>query len=184
MLNNLLSPFLLALLSSHLLVVKGANHDVDLAGLTFSPDHLENIVAGDTVTFRFVSGDHTATQSTLENPCDHAPGGFDSDHVSPGGTYQITVNDTSPIWIFCETTNHCKEGMVFAINPGSQLAQFQAAATGNDIGSTTSSSAESTSQAPTSSVSSLPGSSSSSSASASSTPNAGRTTVGDVSASV
>ncbi|KAG8756962.1 hypothetical protein FRC14_002501 [Serendipita sp. 396] len=186
MLNNLLSSLLLALLSSHLLVVKGANHDVDLAGLTFSPDHLENIVAGDTVTFRFVSGDHTATQSTLENPCDHAPGGFDSEHVSPGGTYQITVNDTSPIWIFCETTNHCKEGMVFAINPGSQLAQFQAAATGNAIGSTTSSSAGSTSQAPTSSISSLLGSSSSSSASASasSTPNAGRTTVGDVSASV
>ncbi|KAG8792809.1 hypothetical protein FRB91_008996 [Serendipita sp. 411] len=138
-------------------------------------------------------GSHTATQSTLENPCDPAPGGFDSEQMTSGQTFQITVNDTNPIWVYCETTGHCRSGMVFAVNPGTQLAQFQAAATGDTAPSTSSagssSSAGSTSQASSGSASSTAGgssssSSSSSSASASSTPNAGRMTVGDVSASV
>ncbi|KAG8859818.1 hypothetical protein FRC20_011780, partial [Serendipita sp. 405] len=155
--------------------------------------HLENVAAGDTVTFMVAGGSHTATQSTLENPCDPAPGGFDSEQMTSGQTFQITVNDTNPIWVYCETTGHCRSGMVFAVNPGTQLAQFQAAATGDTAPSTSSagssSSAGSTSQASSGSASSTAGgssssSSSSSSASASSTPNAGRMTVGDVSASV
>ena len=47
------------------------------SGLTFSP---WNITAspGDTVTFDFQQGDHTATQSTFANPCQPKSGGFDS----------------------------------------------------------------------------------------------------------
>ena len=45
--------------------------------------------------------------------------------VSPGQTdlptFEITVNDTNPIWGYCRQTNppnktHCQSGMVFAVN--------------------------------------------------------------------
>lgn len=42
---------------------------------------------------------------------------------------QLTVSDTTPIWVYCRQTGHCQSGMVFAINPGTKLAAFQAAAT-------------------------------------------------------
>lgn len=31
-------------------------------------------------------------------------------------TFSIIVEDTAPIWIFCEQTGHCGSGMVFAAN--------------------------------------------------------------------
>ncbi len=33
--------------------------------------------------------------------------------------------------MYCRQANHCQQGMVFAVNPGDKMAQFQAAATGN-----------------------------------------------------
>ena len=51
---------------------------------------------------------------------------------------QFTVQDTNPVWVYCRQTNHCKQGMVFAINPGTQFAAFQAAAMGNTTASSTS----------------------------------------------
>ncbi|KAG8822718.1 hypothetical protein FRC17_009484 [Serendipita sp. 399] len=131
MFKSLFSSVLVSLFA--LRVVDAANHDVNLSGLSFAPDHLADVAAGDTVTFHFVGGVHTATQSSLDAPCEHLAGGFDSETVSTGGTYQITVNDTNPIWVFCETAGHCRQGMVFAVNPGAQLANFQAAATGGVV---------------------------------------------------
>ncbi|KAG8756966.1 hypothetical protein FRC14_002505 [Serendipita sp. 396] len=176
MLNNVLSSFLLALLSSHLLSVNGANHDVTLSGLSYSPNHLDSVAAGDTITFMASGGSHTATQSSLVNPCVHATGGFDSGTLNSGQTYQITVNDTNPIWVYCMMPGHCRSGMVFAINAGDQLTQFQQAATGGSTGSSTGSagSAGSTASAGSTSSSQAP-------TDPYSSPNAGRTTVGDVS---
>src|SRR5882762_11528823 len=31
-------------------------------------------------------------------------------------TFQITINDTQPIWGYCGQTGHCQAGMVFGIN--------------------------------------------------------------------
>jgi plastocyanin len=59
---------------------------------------------------------------------------------------QITVTDLNPVWIYCRQTGHCQKGMVFAINPGTQFAAFQAAAMGNAT-ATSSVSATSTSPA-------------------------------------
>ena len=56
----------------------GTSHTVIVgSGLTFSPS---NITAspGDTVTFDFQQGDHSATQSTFAGPCQSKSGGFDS----------------------------------------------------------------------------------------------------------
>ena len=56
---------------------------------------------------------------------------------------QFQVTDTNPVWVYCRQTGHCQLGMVFAINPGTQFAAFQAAAmaSSNSSSTTTSSSA-------------------------------------------
>jgi plastocyanin len=48
---------------------------------------------------------------------------------------QFTVQDTNPVWVYCKQGNHCQQGMVFAVNPGTQFAAFQAAAMGNTTAS-------------------------------------------------
>jgi plastocyanin len=93
---------------------------------------------GDVVVFSFMQKNHTATQSTLQSPCTPLDGGFDSGFVpvpdsNTNGPFPVatfTVKDTSPVWVYCRQATHCQKGMVFAINPGDQLAAFQAAATG------------------------------------------------------
>jgi len=94
--------------------------------LTYNPDHITAAVR-DTVTFEFRAKNHTVTQSSFANPCspfvgsDGAPG-FSSGFrpVAAGATefptFQITINDTAPIWGYCQQTGHCAQGMVFSIN--------------------------------------------------------------------
>jgi len=98
---------------------------------------------GDTVVFTFQQKNHTVTQSSFATPCDALPGGFDSGFVpvaatdaGPFQTATYTVTDTNPVWIYCRQTGHCQQGMVFAVNPGSQFPAFQAAAMASG-GSTT-----------------------------------------------
>lgn len=106
--------------------------------LAFNPDNV-NAQVGDTVIFEFHQKNHTATQSTLDAPCSPKPQGFDSNFVpvpdtntaGPFPQAQFTVTDLNPVWVYCRQANHCQMGMVFAINPGSQFAQFKAAATGS-----------------------------------------------------
>lgn len=130
-----------ALVSLAVIPVKGADHQVTVGGtgiLQFNPNQVTAVV-GDTVSFTFKQKNHTATQSTLQNPCQQAPGGFDSGFIpvpdtntaGPFPIAQFTVADTNPVWVYCRQANHCQQGMVFAINPGSNFAAFQAAATGN-----------------------------------------------------
>jgi len=84
------------------------------------------------VTFEFQSKNHTATQSSFQNPCSKlsetsitGQTGFDSGFMPVDSnatnfpTITITVNDTAPIWGYCQQTNpvsHCGSGMVFSIN--------------------------------------------------------------------
>ena len=120
--------------------------------LSYSPP---NITAqpGDTVTFMFMSGNHTATQSSLSEPCEMLEGGFNSGFqaVSADATtypeYTITVNDTAPIWVFCAQADHCAMGMVFSVNAVEpyDFTVFQAAANATAKTSSSSSSASSTS---------------------------------------
>jgi len=112
--------------------------DIQVGGaggvLTFSP---EAIAAdpGDQVVYHFNPKNHTVTQSSFAGPCTHKDGGFDSGFRPVGAdvavadrpTYTVTVNDTQPIWVFCnqarDTANsHCGAGMVHAINCGADGA--------------------------------------------------------------
>ncbi|KAK7035741.1 programmed cell death protein 5 [Favolaschia claudopus] len=100
--------------ADHLVVVGGT------AGNIYTPS---NITAqpGDTVTFQFHSKNHTVTSSTFANPC--SPNGkFSSGFmaVSPDATnfptFTIQINDTQPIWVYCQQAGHCGQGMVFSVN--------------------------------------------------------------------
>ncbi|KIM55927.1 hypothetical protein SCLCIDRAFT_133603 [Scleroderma citrinum Foug A] len=120
----------------------GTSHTVIVgSGLTFSPS---NITAspGDTVTFDFQQGDHSATQSTFAGPCQSKSGGFDSGYLV-NANYSITVNDTNPIWVYCKQGDHCAEGMVFAINApttgNNTFSAFKASAMGQSSSSSGSS---------------------------------------------
>ncbi|KAJ7460994.1 hypothetical protein B0H11DRAFT_2057691 [Mycena galericulata] len=126
-------------------IARSAIIDVTVGGegvIAYTPSSVVANV-GDVVQFTFKQKNHTITQSTLATPCSPLEGGFDSGFVPVAANEtdfplaQLTVKDTNPIWIYCKQTGHCQQGMVFAVNPGSNLAAFQAAATGNTSIATT-----------------------------------------------
>ncbi|GJJ09525.1 hypothetical protein Clacol_003748 [Clathrus columnatus] len=106
------------------------------ATLTYNPPFVTAQI-GDIVEFEFRSKNHTATQSTFANPClklnnaTTGQTGFDSDFqpVASGSstfpTFNVTVNDTAPIWFYSEKNpiSHCAAGMVFAINANESSAK-------------------------------------------------------------
>ncbi|KAG8940696.1 hypothetical protein FRC04_005077 [Tulasnella sp. 424] len=102
------------------------------AGLVYTPSQV-TASPGDTLHFIFASPGHSVTQSTFDAPCTEMPGGFNSGLIQQsGGTFDVLVNSTDPIWVFCEQVGHCQGGMVFAANPttAQSFTAFQAAAKG------------------------------------------------------
>lgn len=125
-------------------------HDVQVGGptgeLEYVPEALSAAV-GDTVLFHFNPKNHTVSQSAFASPCGPKAGGFHSgfnpvaanSSVDTRPTFSVTVNDTSPIWVYCgqdagTPASHCGAGMVFAINcptasnATNSFANFKAAA--------------------------------------------------------
>ncbi|KAK0506083.1 Cupredoxin [Armillaria luteobubalina] len=102
--------------------------------LVFNPSRV-SAQPRDIIMFEFESKNHTVTQSSFADPCRrlNANGtiGFDSGfHLVTDNatlpTFNITVNDTAPIWAYCRQTipaSHCGAGMVFAINSNEQSAR-------------------------------------------------------------
>ncbi|THH10005.1 hypothetical protein EW145_g1624 [Phellinidium pouzarii] len=137
-----------AVLSLAAIPARAAVFNVTVGGpgiLRYNPEFV-NAEPGDEILFTFMQKNHTVTQSTFAEPCSFAPGGFDTgfqpvaDNVTEGfPTQTLTISDTSPIWVYCRQTGHCQQGMVFAVNPGSNFAAFQAAA--NASGTSTTSAA-------------------------------------------
>lgn len=97
--------------------------------LKYFPDSIDAPV-GSIVQFQFHPKNHTITESTFDEPCkpiadslktETRPGvrsGFVP--VQPAAeftpVYNVLINDTKPIWIFCGQTNHCARGMAMVIN--------------------------------------------------------------------
>jgi len=104
-------------------------HIVTVGGngsLTYDPPSIK-AAPRDIISFQFRSKNHTVTQSSFSNPCrklefTSTQVGFDSGFMAVSAdasafpTWNITVNDTAPIWAYCRQGNHCGNGMVFAIN--------------------------------------------------------------------
>jgi plastocyanin len=128
--------------------VRSATIDVTVGGpngtVAYSPEYV-NASVGDIVRFTFQQKNHTVTQSSFASPCSALPNGFDSGFVPVAAnvtsgftTAELTVQNTNPIWVYCQQTGHCEQGMVFAVNPGSdaKFAAFKAAALGQNSTST------------------------------------------------
>ncbi|KAI8934021.1 hypothetical protein NX059_008789 [Plenodomus lindquistii] len=90
--------------------------------LGYNPESITAAI-GDTVMFVFMQKNHTATQSTFEDPCRKMDGGMDSGFMpnpegKAGVTWNMTVETTDPLWFYCKQQNgiHCGKGMVMSIN--------------------------------------------------------------------
>jgi plastocyanin len=83
----------------------------------------------DTIMFQFQQKNHSVVQSSFADPCRkldaNGTTGFISDFFPVADnstdfpTWNVTVNDTAPIWAYCRQQgppDHCGAGMVFAVN--------------------------------------------------------------------
>lgn len=120
-------------------LVSAATFDVlvgQAGALTYEPSSV-TAKSGDIINFKFMSKNHTVTQSTFTSPCVPKPQGVDSGFqfipaaASGSATWSITINnDTAPLWFFCNQGAHCKAGMVFSVNPNAEktMEAFKASA--------------------------------------------------------
>lgn len=67
---------------------------------------------------------HSIAQSSFAEPCQPLKDGFFSGFVpsqsqdTPSRTaFTVTVQDKNPKWVYCSQGDHCKKGMVHALNP-------------------------------------------------------------------
>ncbi|KAI7917393.1 hypothetical protein M0657_004964 [Pyricularia oryzae] len=106
----------------------GVTHNVTVGGpkgLIFEPNEIKAKV-GDMVVFKFLSQNHTVTQSAFDTPCNPLAGGMDSgfqanpnNTVNPPPLVAMQVMVETPLWFYCRAAQgaHCGKGMVFSINP-------------------------------------------------------------------
>jgi hypothetical protein len=99
------------------------------AGNFFSPNSVTAAV-GDTIQFQFMGGNHTVTQSTFDNPCIPISmvntsvvgfhSGFFPTQQAAGQSmvlaWNLLINDTRPMWLYCAQGRHCQSGMGMVIN--------------------------------------------------------------------
>lgn len=112
---------------------------------TFIPNTVQ-ANPGDIIQFQFSNGNHTVTQSTMEQACTPLqltdPAAIHSGHVpfedgqEMVGTFNMVVQNAEPIFMYCATGPHCQEGQVMIVNPANpqqivQYAQLSMAAAEN-----------------------------------------------------
>jgi plastocyanin len=141
--------------------IYAATHNIAVGqdGLAYTPNTTYADI-GDTVIFSFYPIDHNVVQGPFETPCLDGNGtgiysGFIGssegvavrislpyflstirpNRATQNRTFQITINDTNPIWFYCSQKaggGHCTKGMVGVINPphgcNQTLAQYAASA--------------------------------------------------------
>jgi plastocyanin len=131
--------------------------------LAFDPPHVQALPR-DTIVFEFHEKNHTVTQSAFASPCvklnSNGTTGFDSGFFPVAAnsttfpTWNLTINDTAPVWAYCRQQGHCGSGMVFAVNSDESSARnfsaFQSLAETLNGTATASTSSATTSQTATS----------------------------------
>ncbi|KAI0890305.1 uncharacterized protein GGS22DRAFT_11679 [Annulohypoxylon maeteangense] len=97
--------------------------DVGFNGnLVFNPNNVTELV-GTVFEFSYNPQNHSIVQSSFDKPCQPLTNGFAAPFVptmqTPSGvTFEVTVEDSNPIWFYCAQTakTHCQAGMVGSIN--------------------------------------------------------------------
>lgn len=94
--------------------------------------YMPNVVVaapGNVIQFQFSAGNHTVTQSTEMQACTPVqavagqPDPVNSGHLpftagsTTVSTFEMTVTNTQPMFIYCATGPHCQLGQVMVINP-------------------------------------------------------------------
>ncbi|KAF9261280.1 hypothetical protein L218DRAFT_1001793 [Marasmius fiardii PR-910] len=119
--------------------VLGANFDVTVGAnndFIFLPNQLDGVVAGDTITFTFVTRNHSATTTTFNNPCPPPPGGIGPNGFDTGfnpttatdhPVHVITILDSDTHFVSCMQAAgaHCHMGMTLTINPTADQTEEQ-----------------------------------------------------------
>lgn len=103
------------------------NVTVGDGGPVYKPNSLKGVKKGDIVSFTFVAGAHSVSQSGgVDAPCVQLGSGFDSNFAtitSGPQVWELTIDDdTKPIWFYCKQATHCQSGMAGVINPASDDA--------------------------------------------------------------
>ncbi|KAK7438818.1 hypothetical protein CaCOL14_008364 [Colletotrichum acutatum] len=101
---------------------------------------------GDIVQFQFWPNNHTVTQAAYtQAPCnplqDTMPNGVHSGFIpgvtdgSPVGTFNVQVENTEPMLMYCAQGMHCQLGMVMIINPkaDADVQAYKTAAKGSQM---------------------------------------------------
>jgi plastocyanin len=95
--------------------------------LVFTPNDIK-AAPGDILQFQFSQINHTVTQSTFNAPCqpiqesDPQAAGIHSGFIAATAnattvqTFDVPVNDTKPMFIYCAQGPHCQLGMVMTVN--------------------------------------------------------------------
>lgn len=132
---------LLACVALPLSLAKNISISVGQAGLVFDPE-VVTAKTEDLLEFHFYPKNHSVTQSSFSSPCHPSTGGVysgfmpeTSEGVGPRSTpletsqfssiltyvqktiFQVTVNDTNPIYLYCTQVGHCQNGMAMIVNP-------------------------------------------------------------------
>jgi plastocyanin len=95
-----------------------ATHTVQVGadGFVFTPDSVVAAV-GEIVEFHYTGSNlHDVVQGPFSSPCSDLSTGIYSGYVSTSDVFQVTINSTSPMWLYCSTLGHCQGGMVMVVN--------------------------------------------------------------------
>lgn len=129
--NAIMLTILLAILPFTLAQSTIQTIKVGQNGQKFEPDTLTAAV-GSQVQFTFVAEGHSVSAAAYDSPCKPVNDStFFSGDGEVGKSFTITINDTSPLWIYCPEESHCQGGMSAVINApstGQTLADFRAKA--------------------------------------------------------
>lgn len=95
--------------------------------LAFTPADVK-AAPGDILQFQFSQINHTVTQSTFNEPCrpiqqsNPTAAGIHSGFIAVTAnsttvqTFDVPINDTKPLFIYCAQGPHCQLGMVMVVN--------------------------------------------------------------------
>lgn len=123
------------LLAPTLAAAKTISIAVGQDGLKFTPSVVTAAV-GDKLDFHFYPKNHSVVASSFSKPCTPVQpdgglySGFRATTAEDPSVFEVTVNDTNPIWIYCSQITHCEGGMSMVVNQPSgsnTLAAYQAA---------------------------------------------------------
>lgn len=108
---------------------------VGKSGLAFSPNTI-TAAKGDTLQFHFYAQNHSVVMGIKGDGCKPATSdGFFSGFMPVSGTsegsnvFEVTVNSTETMYIYCSQGKHCQSGMVAVINGDeTNLAAYKSSA--------------------------------------------------------